>query len=228
VKTSWIVNEGWPDLLLFFNGWGMDKSTGVLIQSAIPDLFMHDVLLCYDYRDFDLPATVRDGFQRYRHISLVAWSLGVWAALHADLPRIEHAVAVNGTPDPVSDIYGIPTVIFQRTLDNYSDENRIRFQRRMFSGAEFRDDFPELVSLRSTSDQRDELSAIWQAVREARPCSSPGWQYGKAFIGGRDMVFPVGNQINAWQGTPVVMVNQMPHYPFFHLGSLREVIACPG
>ena len=74
----------------------------------------------------------------YRKIRLVAWSLGVWAAsvVFGKKPvSFTEAIAVNGTPCPVHDRWGIPETIFRGTLDNVTEEGMRRFNRRMYSAS---------------------------------------------------------------------------------------------
>ncbi len=88
----------------------------------------HDLLICYDYQDLNLDFD----FSAYRHIRLVAWSMGVWAAERAlQGIRLKSATAVNGTGLPCDDNFGIPDTIFKATLDNLTENTRLKFERRI-------------------------------------------------------------------------------------------------
>lgn len=221
MKGEWIVREGRPSLLLLFNGWGMDRRLADWIVTAWPDPGTHDLALLYDYREPHLPEGLAEGMLRYDGVDLVAWSLGVHAALGSGISGIRRAVALNGTPFPVDGARGIPPEIFGGTLDNWSDAARSRFERRMFAGAERDGRIAEVRSARSPADQQEELRAI--AARAAEPLPEASWRFSKAVVGGRDLVFLPGNQLAAWQGTPTEVVEAMPHFPFFHLDGWREV-----
>jgi pimeloyl-[acyl-carrier protein] methyl ester esterase len=225
VKAEWIVRDGRQDLLLFFNGWGMDRRTAAWIASAEPDASGHDLIVAYDYRDIALPEWLPAEMARYRSVHLVAWSLGVWAALHSGIEGIDRAVAVNGTPFPVDSKRGIPPGIFQGTLGQWSDLTRSRFERRMFAGREHDPRIEAVRSLRSSADQQEELRSIAAVVGagDARPVSS--WSFSKAVIGGRDLVFLPETQHAAWQGTDSVHIGDMPHFPFFHHAGWEELLA---
>ena len=107
-----LIQAGHKHLVLFFNGW-----------SAPPALFRHlelpthsDCWLVYDYRQLSfshLPVELAT----YDSIQVYAWSLGVWVASQVlpkwgDLP-ITKAIAINGTPAPLSRTEGIPEAAFR-------------------------------------------------------------------------------------------------------------------
>lgn len=224
MNADWIVQEGREDLLLFFNGWGMDRRVADWIHSANPSP-NHDLVVLYDYRDLSLPVWLPEAMARYRTIDLAAWSLGVWAAGFAGLDRISRAVAINGTQFPIDALRGIPPEIFRGTLDSWSEANRRRFERRMFVGSDGDDRLGELRSQRTAADQQDELRAIAAAATEEAERPAPSWRFTKAIIGERDLVFLPENQRMAWQGTAIEEVKGMPHFPFFHLTGWPEVFA---
>lgn len=225
MKGEWIVRDGRPDLLLFFNGWGMDRRVADWMHAAWPDPGGHDLCLLYGYHDLSLPEGLAGAMAGYRAVDLVAWSLGVWAALNTGLDAIRRAVALNGTPFPVDASRGIAPETFQGTLDNWSDASRSRFERRMFAGAERDPRIGEVRSSREPAEQQEELRAIGSAVASGRGVPAPGWTFSMAVVGSRDLVFPARHQLEAWQGTPARVVDGMPHFPFFHLDGWREVLA---
>ena len=108
------IKAGNSKLLLVFSGW-----------AASPEVFRHletepdtDLWICHDYRGMEFE---EEALSCYREIRLIAWSLGVWVASVVFGKRqisFTEAVAVNGTPCPVHDRWGIPETIFRGTLDN--------------------------------------------------------------------------------------------------------------
>lgn len=226
MKTTWIVKSGHPDLLLFFNGWGMDAHVAAHVQSATTAPWPYDLLVFSDYRDLSLPDGMKGVIDSYRSIDLVAWSLGVWAASHAGLDRVGRAVAINGTLFPADDRRGIPPDIFRATLDSYSDKNRTRFERRMYCGGELDERFDALRSHRTTEDQRGELFAIAEALRSLPGPGDAPWRYSRAVIGDRDLVFSPRNQLEAWkEKAPATVREGMPHFPFFTISGWKEVLS---
>lgn len=74
MKTKFYNHQG-EHLILYFAGWGMPPDA--VNHLILPE--NHDLLICYDYQDLNLDFD----FSAYRHIRLVAWSMGVWAAERA-------------------------------------------------------------------------------------------------------------------------------------------------
>lgn len=224
--TRWIQRKGYGNLLIFFNGWGMDGGIADYLQSNISPGFEYDVLHCYNYRSTVLPADVLEAVAGYDQKTLVAWSLGVWAARQAGLEGVDRALAVNGTMTPVNREEGIHPHIFQATLDNYDEENRTRFMRRMCGNSAFFEAFLDVAPLRTADDQKDELASILQNVMQERINSSQSWSYTHALIGDRDTIFPPKAQKLAWRGVKCKQVSGMPHFPFFKFGNWQELCAC--
>lgn len=72
MKQTFIIRNNGKHLLLFFAGWGMDETPFRHIHPAECDW-----MICYDYRSLEFDTTL---IQAYSKISLIAWSMGVWAA----------------------------------------------------------------------------------------------------------------------------------------------------
>ena len=126
-------HSGSSELLLFFSGWGSEPGMFISGSDTGPG---RDILMLWDYRDMTLDPDLLRGYGR---ISLLAWSMGVWAAGkalgEADMvngPRL----AVNGTPFPIDDGRGIPTAIFDGTLNGLSERTLAKFRRRMCGSSE--------------------------------------------------------------------------------------------
>lgn len=224
--TRWIHRKGHDRLLIFFNGWGMDDRVADFLQAGTPESFSRDVLLCYDYRSTVIPRDVLDRIAGYRERTLVAWSLGVWAACEAGLEGIDRALAINGTLTPVSREEGISPEIFRATLDNYTEKSRERFMRRMCGSSAFFERFLEIAPKRTVSDQKEELASILQNVMQAKSGVSRSWRYTHVFIGRRDTIFPAKAQEYAWRELEPLVAEDMPHFPFFAFSSWPEVCAC--
>ncbi len=224
--TDWIERKKRDRLLIFFNGWGMDNGITGFLRSNTPAGFDHDILHCYDYRSTVMPAEVLDDIARYSERTLVAWSLGVWAASRAGLKGIDRALALNGTLKPVSRDEGIAPELFQATLDNYDEENKQRFMRRMCGSAELFQRFLDHAPKRSARDQKDELALIQQSVLRKDKSAAPSWNYTHALIGRRDMIFPPSAQAHAWRGVAQKTVESMPHFPFFEFSNWQELCGC--
>lgn len=224
--TRWIQRKGHDRLLIFFNGWGMDGAIAAFLQSNTSADFDHDVLLCYDYRSTAMHAGILGSVGSYTARTLVAWSLGVWAAGRAGLDGIDRALAINGTLTPVNDDEGIPPDLFRATLEGYDEENRRRFMRRMCGSNASLGKFSALAPQRDARDQKGELACILRDVLEDDRDGGPSWNYTHALVGGRDMIFPPEAQQRAWHGIQCRLEEKMPHFPFFEYSSWQEICAC--
>lgn len=207
MKQLFLKKEGNPGLLLFFAGWGADEH---LFASPVAEGY--DCMLCYDYAS---PAFEAAGLAGYRSIRLLGWSMGVWAAAEAlaslALPY-EKKIAVNGTPFPINDAYGIPVAIFEGTLKGFSDATLARFRRRMCGSAEACKCFLAHAPRRSSENLQEELTALERRVT-AHPDKGRALQWDEAWTGSNDRIFPPDNQVRAWNetGTPTVIL-PMAHY----------------
>ena len=225
MKAEWIVQRGSRELLLFFNGWGMDRRVADWLVSAWDDEG-RDIAVLYDYRDLALPAWLRKSIAEADSVDLVAWSLGVWAASNAGIEGVRRAVAINGTPLPVDAERGIPPEIFAGTLESWNDTNRKRFERRMMGGVSA--EIVEAVrSDRASAEQQAELRSIGEAVARFSTEPAASWKFSKALIGDRDLIFTPENQRRAWREAevPVTEIAEMPHFPFTHIAGWRELLA---
>ena len=103
MKQTFIIRNNGKHLLLFFAGWGMDETPFRHIHPAECDW-----MICYDYHSLEFDTTL---IQAYSKISLIAWSMGVWAASqvmkqYPSLP-VSQSTAINGTLYPIHETKGI-------------------------------------------------------------------------------------------------------------------------
>ena len=200
-------------LLLFFSGW---SASAELFASLEADEDA-DVIICYDYRDL----TFEEDLSLYKEIHLVAWSMGVRMAEIALGGRYKFAsaTAINGTPCPIDDSYGIPTNIFLGTLNGLTPDTLLRFNRRMCGTREILGGY-QSVPARPFDEVRDELRAIHSHCLHAQGEPIP-WT--RAIVGTGDRIFPSSNQLAYWEGRCPVLEIASPHYPFYLWTRWREL-----
>lgn len=213
--------EGNQRLILYFNGWAMTPE-------AVEHLRLpagYDLLVLWDYRSSELGLDL----STYEYITLVAWSMGVWAANAArgwlkQLP-IERSLAVCGTGYPMDDHWGIPRAVFEATLEGITPENRMRFNRRMCGGKSLRHLF-EALERRSTDEIRDELQRVYD-LEQTTPHTAPqpeGIVWTLAHIGLEDRIIPATNQQAYWQMQGVETREHLaPHYLFGQFSHWKEL-----
>lgn len=192
-------------LLLIFNGWGMD-------ERAFPNHPDMDMLIISEWHT--KPALPIIEIQKYTTVTLVAWSLGVWQAANCDLLsqlKLYKTIAINGTPNPIHNQYGIPVATFQGTLQHLSETTRDKFQKRMMGGIRNYNSMANCLPLRNIENQRNELQYFWDNAQKGND-SKFAWT--TAFIGSNDMIFPTENQYNYWNKKANIKTIDIPHYPF--------------
>ncbi len=183
-----------------------------------------DLLALYDYRILELSDDLADlPWGSYEAVTIVAWSLGVWAAEQvvphwSILPTKQRLIAVAGSPYPMHDQWGIPKQIFVGTLEGLTDENRQRFNRRMCGGKRYKQLY-DILSERPTTELRDELQAVYDSLATPEASGSTphirlAWDL--AIIGERDQIFPEKNLSTLWKAVnvPTLLLPDGYHYLF--------------
>ena len=213
------IHQAYPNLILCMAGW-----------SVTPELFHHlrvppetDVWIVYVYRS----ATFDEDLSRYATVHLVAWSLGVWEAqrLWAGKRLFTTATAINGTPCPLHDRYGIPVLIFEGTLARIDAEGMRRFNRRMCGDRETLSLYMRLPA-RPLEEIRDELRSLYERIRlfsnePSRPEDSSFWS--RAILSTNDQIFPINNLRRYWRGRCPIQEIEAAHLPFYHYQTWQEL-----
>ncbi len=219
MKTYIRRREQNKHLIVFFGGWGNDENMFVPLCS---DEF--DFILFYNYSADE--ALVLPETKKYAKITLIGWSLGVWAAEYlisktGIVPDV--TIAVNGTPVPADDTLGIPVNVFEGTLNNITDENIEKFYLRVFGDKKTYLFNTERVPHRTIKSLHDELRWLYNRIMEQR---EPGLKWTYAVMSDSDRVFPAKNLQNYWtkaEGTKLITV-PWPHYFFHEWNSYSEFV----
>lgn len=220
MRFDWIKSSpSSTKVILFFCGWGTTPEVVAHLSPAEDT----DLLGIYDYStcsEAELP-----DLSMYEELAVVAWSMGVWAAEQcaSTLQRVTTAVAVNGTPLPMHDRYGIPLLTFEGTLRGLNDMNRERFDRRMCGGRELLEVYRSF-SQRPTEDLRTELTQVYQRISGVEP-KAPCLPWSQAVVSQRDMIMPAGHQEAYWRrwSVPIRTLEGQGHYPFMQYQSWDEL-----
>ena len=204
MKYKWLNNKkSNSDIIIFFNGWGMDES---VVNHLNPDDF--NVLMFYDYEtletDFDFAVLLN-----YSRKYLVAWSMGVMTATLFDI-NYDFKTAVNGTLTPIDDKYGIPERIYNLTVKGFSPKGAERFIKSMFNEE---CNFPKPI--RSFEEQKNELAAL------SKYKSKKDFQYDRVILSSEDKIIPTKNQINFWQKPSNL---HSGHYPFKEFLNWKDLV----
>lgn len=207
MKAEFLRHTSSSKLILIFAGW----STKPQFYSDICRKGW-DVLVVYDYSE---PEFTHELLAGYDTVWLFAWSLGVFAAdITLSDSEVAAAIAVNGTPDPVSDEYGIPDNIFNATAENLNRQNFIKFRKRMAGSSKvFKEKFNDDFSDETVGHLQEELFRIYDLAKSEEK-SRKGLNWNRAFISLDDRIFPAANMKTAWakRNVPVSILDSADHY----------------
>jgi pimeloyl-[acyl-carrier protein] methyl ester esterase len=211
VKTYIRRREKNDNLIVLFGGWGTDEN--VFLPLCSDDF---DFILFYNYSADE--ALVLPETKTYRNVALIGWSLGIWAAGYLAAKtgiKPDITIAVNGTPVPADDRYGIPLKIFEGTLNNINEGNMGKFYLRMFGNKETYLKNADRIPHRSVKSLHDELRWLYNRIMENTE-SSLKWDY--AITSQYDRVFPFRNLKEYWDRQPATrhIILPLPHY-IFHM-----------
>lgn len=218
MRIEWLNQKRKDRVIIFFNGWGMDAAAVSHLTTEC------DVMMCCDYRSLNPD---QQGFPEpgvYRKIYVVAWSMGVWAAANV-LSRMQLEpsllIGLNGTEYPVNDQWGIPSRVYELTEKGMSESGRDKFLQRMLDGKEELQRFECNKPVREIGEVCEELARI----REQSTGMQNHLKWDRVYISGKDVIFPVQNQLNWWQDRAVCCrMLAGGHYPFYQFRTWEEVV----
>jgi len=223
MQSTWVNKNNSEKLIIFFNGWSLDEN---IVNHLTSEEF--DVLMLYDYADFEISQETIEKINSYGEINLIAWSFGVWACGNVinHFNNLKNAIVINGTLIPIDNNLGIPEKIFNLTLTHLSEENYIRFFRNMFVGEADLNKLPK----RLMENQKQELQQI-QKLATGKSCADNINFFNKVFIGTNDKIISAKNQLNFWgkdneaQSKPNKLNNGRIAIPPYEYDSSQALIA---
>lgn len=207
MEKQWLVKEGNPDLIIFALGWSCDAQAVERIRPA-----GYDILCIFDYRT--LYPVAESETEAYRRVYLFAWSFGVRVS-ESVFRKISFykTVALNGTPYPVHNRFGIPVRPFLLTLRSIRTAGTEAFERRTYGKY-----YPIAAAWppsRSLEDKARELEALHELSQVE---ADEPFTWDEALVGSKDLIFPPDNQLACWKerypDTRITTAEGMPHYPF--------------
>lgn len=211
MQADWLVREGNRRVVIFALGWAADTRVVAHIRPS-----GCDVLALGDYRT--LEALDDAFFESYAERYLFAWSFGVWAAEQILRGvRIDHAVALNGTPLPVDERYGIEPKRLSVTIRGFRRSGTREFDKRTYGV--WYEQFGRLATNRTEEDKIEELEML--AV-QAACLYVPNIKWSKAIVGSEDVIFSPENMLRYWGIRAEVL--PLPHYPFGDAGLIEREI----
>lgn len=203
MKYKWLNKKQNENLIVFFNGWGMDES---IVNHLDCENF--DVIMFYDYNSLDIDFVFED-LEKYKKKHLIAWSMGVMTASLFNI-SCNSKTAINGTLKPIDNLYGIPERIYDLTIKGFNEKGAAKFIKNMFDKDS---DLPEIN--RTIENQKSELSALKTYK------ASLDFKYSKVLISSSDKIIPTKNQCAFWKIEPNI---ESGHCPFLLFKKWSELL----
>jgi len=220
MQSHWIHRQQRHTLVLFFSGWGSDSRPFMPIPATNVD-----VLMLYNYQEMALPTDFHSIISEYQTVHILAWSLGVWVAnevIPSSQITINEAIAINGTLSPIDNQLGIPTDVFEGTLQNLSPINMVKFNRRMFANSSHQAQFQQHAPQREVNELKTELALLQKITHP-----SENKIFTKALISSDDRIFPTSHQYQFWE--ELVPTHEAPagHFPFYGYDNWDTMLQTP-
>ena len=219
MKTYIRRREKNDNLVVLFGAWGTDENVFVPFCN---DEF--DFILFYNYSADQ--ALVLPEMKTYRKIVVIGWSLGVWAAEYLSPSTgivADVTIAVNGTPVPLDDHYGIPAHSFEESLNNITEESMDKFYCQMFGNRRTYNLNSEKIPKRTLESVHVEMRWLYNRIMEQK---DPGFRWDYAVTSESDRIFPSENVISYWnkQKNTKQIIVPYPHYMFYKWNSYTDFI----
>ncbi len=212
MQYHWLNRQNNDKIIVFFGGWSFDYKPFEYL-----DCKDYDVLMFYDYSNLDenLAQTVSN----YREKILVAWSMGVFAA-YLKKWDFDKKIAVNGTPYPVDDEFGIPKRIFELTLKYAQTGLEGKFYQNVFTNPDWFERYLKTPVERSIDNRVEELVSLDKLIKNTK-IEYDGKYFDKAIVGVHDKIIPPKNQLKMWEN--IAEAVDCGHFPFYNYCSWEEL-----
>lgn len=213
MQYHWLNKQNNKDLLIFFAGWSFDYKPFEFLDCS------QDVLMLYDYNDLKLPK-----IPDYDSYSLIAWSMGVFIAyqLKDELPQFKQKIAINGTPFPVDNEFGIPEKPFLLTLKHAKIGLEKKFYENIFSTCEEFEKYSKTPVERTIENRVEELNALYNKIKVSEKIYENF--YDTTIISSNDKIIPTKNQLNFWSGKSKIKQIESGHFPYYNFKSWNEIL----
>lgn len=181
MQYKWLNKQNNKNLIVFFNGWGMNDKVPEHLSCE-----NYDVLTFCDYRSFEIE---NFDFESYEKKTLVAWSMGVYVCnyFYEQFKDFDRFIAINGTQKPINDIYGIPVMIYNLTVDNFNELSCSKFMKKISTAVDLKG-----YSSRTIEELKQELISIRDLNVEKY------FHFDKAILSTKDRIFPFKNMQKFW------------------------------
>lgn len=193
--------------IVFYNGWSLDHH--VINHLDTGD---YELIHVNKYQDYDM-LKVEEKLKNFDELHLVGYSVGTWFAnelMEATSFEFKTKLAINGCSYSIDDKYGIPSSIFEGTLDSLTPAHLVDFDKNcndkklIERERDFLDCFEELQFFYDNYKPRENL-------------------FTSAIISKYDLIFPARNLLRFYKGKKTKVIDA-PHLPFEKFKSWEEIL----
>lgn len=222
------------DVIIFFAGWGMDVNP---FKEMNKEDYNLEIVYNYCSSNLDnINNKVKELCNKNKDIHIVAWSMGVWIAYDILLNnrlfanKIKSLTFINGTFAPIDNNFGIPPIIYSKTLENLP-KGLLSFNLRMCGTREALNKYNLISPKRDDESIITELSNINENYLKNPYSNKPLLTKCpiNVIISMSDNIIPTKNQITFWEEYSkmerinVINIEQY-HYPFLQLNNWDKII----
>ena len=161
----------------------------------------------------------------YSRKFLLTWSMGSYVAYQMrDLFKdFDKKIAINGTPFPVDNDYGIPEKPFLLTLRHAKTGLEGKFYQNIFEKTDEYERYLQTPVERSIENRVDELQNLYEKIKNTPKTYKPFFD--KAFVSLNDKIIPSKNQLKFWEGFDVPVEKlESGHFPYYNFNSWKEFL----
>jgi biotin synthesis protein BioG len=192
MKTYIHRKDGNTELVVIFGGWLTDENT---FLPLCDDSF--DVIIIHNY-SYDPPFII-PGNNKYDKITLIGWSLGVWAAEYF-VPKLNIkpniSIAINGTPYPFHDTFGLPVEKIDTYLESVDYDKVRELHLKSFGNTRGFDNNYDKISNHLIKSSLLEIRWLYNRIMEQEKPSLK-WDY--SITSKDDKLIPDENIDNYWE-----------------------------
>lgn len=148
--------------------------------------------------------------------------MGVFTAyqLRNNLPKFTKKLAINGTPFPVDDEFGIPQKPFLLTLRHAKTGLEGKFYQNIFEKQEEFERYQTTPVERTIENREKELKTLYDKIKITDKTYEQ--YYDKALVSNNDKIIPTKNQLNFWQEKAETI--NSGHFPYYNFTRWNEIL----
>ena len=217
MQHTWLNRQNNTELIIFFAGWSFDEKPFEFL-----DCGGADVLFVYDYNEICVLG--KEIFAKYTKKTLLTWSMGVFAAylLKDEFKDFDKKIAINGTPFPVDDTFGIPQKPFFLTLRHAKTGLEGKFYKNIFEKENEFERYSKTPVSRSIENRVEELKSLYEKIKSTNIDYENFYDF--SLISANDKIIPPKNQLNFWEKHAPYKILESGHFPFYNYKCWDEII----